>query len=167
MRESSPSMNSTAVATGTTRAVGKTRLMVRRGACRVPISRALPRMSATLTTLLPSASPSAILGVPFKAAVIETVSSGLDVAKAATVAATMPGEIRRTFAKPDGAADEEFAPTPCADHANDQINNVQSALPRYNRPVGSRRGAVPGNQQYAAGGVGQASSYIKLSHFAR
>jgi hypothetical protein len=55
---------------------------------------ASPRIRATLTTLLPSASPSAISGRPASAELTETESSGLDVANAAIVAPMMPGEMR-------------------------------------------------------------------------
>ncbi len=63
------------------------------------ISSASASISAMLTTLLPSASPSAICGVPASADVIDTDSSGLDVANAATVAPTIPGATRAHVAR--------------------------------------------------------------------
>jgi hypothetical protein len=53
-----------------------------------PNHKAMPKMRAILTTLLPSASPKPISGCPESAAIVETVSSGVDVAKAAMVVAT-------------------------------------------------------------------------------
>jgi hypothetical protein len=76
------------------------------------INTAAARIRATLTTLLPSASPSAIRGVPFKAELIETVSSGLDVAKAATVVAMMPAEIRMAPAMPTVPRTKSSPPAP-------------------------------------------------------
>jgi hypothetical protein len=88
-----PSSISTPVTTGTSNATGKSLLTLPRGLLIPEIDSARPRIRATFTTLLPRTSPSEICGAPAVAALIDTDSSGLDVAKAATVAPTMPGEI--------------------------------------------------------------------------
>jgi hypothetical protein len=52
------------VATGTSSAIGKSRLRLERGDWIAEIASAVPKINATLTTLLPSESPSAICGSP-------------------------------------------------------------------------------------------------------
>ena len=64
------------------------------------IAKASPRINATLTMLLPKASPSAIAVSPASDALMETDSSGLEVANATTVAAMMPGDTRAQRARP-------------------------------------------------------------------
>ena len=73
---------------------------------------AMAKMSATLTTLLPSASPRAICGSPASAALMDTDSSGLEVANAATVAPTMPGETRAQVASPTAPRTNSSPPIP-------------------------------------------------------
>ena len=98
--------------TGTSAATGKSRLIPLCGVLIGPISKTAGRISATLTTLLPSTSPSEISGAPFRAELMATVNSGLDVAKPATVAAMMPGDIRAAFAKPTVPLTKSSPPTP-------------------------------------------------------
>lgn len=69
-------------------------------------------MSATFTTLLPRASPSEISGSPAKAELMATDNSGLEVAKAATVAPTMPGEMRAQRARPTAPRTKSSPPAP-------------------------------------------------------
>ena len=70
---------------------------------------AAARIIATFKTLLPSASPSEISGRPDSAAPTATESSGLEVAKAATVAAMIPAETPRPTREPHQPAHEQFA----------------------------------------------------------
>ena len=70
------------------------------------------RINDTLTTLLPRASPMPIWGAPASAALTDTDNSGLEVAKAATVTATMPGEIRSQRAMPTAPRTNSSPPKP-------------------------------------------------------
>lgn len=78
--------------TGIKRATGKSRLRVPRGVCMPEIAIAAASIKATLTTLLPKASPREICGVPASAALIATANSGLEVANAAMVAPIFPAK---------------------------------------------------------------------------
>lgn len=93
-RDNRPSKARIPINRGVTAAASRSRPEVSREAGIGEISSARPRISATLTTLLPRASPSEISGAPASAEVIAIVSSGLEVAKAAIVVATMPAEMR-------------------------------------------------------------------------
>ncbi len=64
--------------------------------------------------LLPNASPRAISGRPAVAELTPTDSSGLEVAKAATVAATIPGAIRAWIAAPTAARTNSSPPAAAA-----------------------------------------------------
>jgi hypothetical protein len=81
-----------------------------RGATIGPTSSVMPRTSATLTTFEPSASPSAISGFSAAAAPIATETSGVEVAKAATVAPITPAGTRSQAAIPTAARTNSSPP---------------------------------------------------------
>lgn len=87
-------------ATGAATATAKFRVTWARIMASGPNSNATPKISAKLATLLPSASPKEISGSPASPDWMATVNSGLDVAKAATVAAMMLGATRAAEAIP-------------------------------------------------------------------
>ncbi|EGM68102.1 hypothetical protein SOHN41_04006 [Shewanella sp. HN-41] len=120
--ESTPSRNSTPVMTGINNATGKSRFTLSRGLWIPEMTSVRARMNATLTTLLPRASPSAIWGVPARAALIETDNSGLEVANAATVTPIIPGEIRAQWARP--TVPRTNSSPPMAAHTRPKIKTV-------------------------------------------
>lgn len=87
-RDNTPSSAMIKVRTGTARARTKSRLSSAKRAVSAPNNSAKPRIKPIFTTLLPSASPRPISGLPASAARVDTVNSGLEVAKAARVVAT-------------------------------------------------------------------------------
>ena len=99
---------------GAARAGGISRRRSRPRAVIPPSRIAMARTSPMLTTLLPRRSPSAISGRPAVAALIATDISGLEVANAATVAATMPGATRARAAPPTVLRTKSSPPTPAA-----------------------------------------------------
>jgi hypothetical protein len=78
----------------------------------VPRIRTTPTTRPMFTMLLPRASPMAISGRPSVAAVTATVSSGLDVANAATVAPITPAGRRSQAARPTRPRTKSSPPTP-------------------------------------------------------
>ncbi len=99
--------------------------MLRGGTAIGAITRAAARMTVTLTTLLPSASPREISGAPLSAELMATVSSGLEVANAAIVAAMMPGEMRAALARPTVPLMKSSPPPPAKASPN---SNATQAL---------------------------------------
>lgn len=111
-RDKTPSKDIAVITNGTMSANGKLRRIVSREHCMSDMSKAMPKIKAMFTTLLPNASPKAICGVPCKAELTETDNSGLDVAKAAMVEATITGEILANSEIPARALTKISPPKP-------------------------------------------------------